>query len=140
MSKARPEANKIARLTLSVALPLAFYLGCIFIQVSSILWLIPFTFVLVLLFAIPFIVTLSKIKNEPSPSVKPLIFTDLLYYLIPTITVSFLLGLFLYIFFPAFKHVFMLTIILFMVTVFTCLVFWLSYIINNALSKRFGDK
>lgn len=130
------KSDRILRLVLSVVLPICFYIGCNFIKVSSIIWLIPFTFVLVLIYCLPHLITLYRIKNRLVSDVKSVVIDDLLYYLLPFVAVSFFAGLILYLFFEQFKHVFMLTIVLVAISFFTCFVFWISYLFYAILSKK----
>ena len=128
--------EKIIRLATALVLPLIFYLVCYFMKVGSILWILPMTFILALLFTVPCFINVGKIKNGNYESVKPFILTDLLYYLLPAVGMSFASALFLYLFFDEFKFIFILTIILVSLFILIDAYFWLSYYVNNTIGRR----
>lgn len=132
--------EKTARLVLSAVLPLGFYLVCYFVSVSSLAWLVAATFAAALAYAVPCMVNVHRIKSSTHGTIKPFIFADAVYSLLPSAFVSFALGLLFYLFVKSFDGVFMLSILLIILFAVICLCFWQVYFICNAFAKRFGRR
>lgn len=132
--------EKIARLVLSLVLPLAFYLVCFFVAVSDLIWLIAATFAAAILFAVPCFANLFRIKSGVFSSVKPFIAADFFYTLLPSAAVSFLLALMFYLFAKSFDGVFMLSLLLVLLFTVISLCFWQLYVIASLLAKRRSRK
>jgi len=127
---------KIIKAALSAALPLVYYGLCYFLGVSSILWILPLTFIMGIAYTVPLFINVKKIKNSNYLSVKPFILSDLLYWILPSVSSTFALALGLYLFIEGFELVFMFAIILSVLFIIVNLYFWLSYYINNTVIKR----
>lgn len=132
---------KIIKAALSAALPLVYYGLCFFLGVTSILWILPLTFLMAILYIIPLFINVSKIKKGNYISIKPFIITDLLYGILPSVSSTFALALGLYLFIKGFELVFMFAIILSALFILVNSYFWFSYYINNTVIKRiFKDR
>jgi len=132
--------SKIIKGVYSGVLPVVYYLLCFYLGVSSIFWVLPLTFVVALLYAIPLFVNVSRIKNGDYISIKPFIVGDLLYSIAPSVGVAFIAALVIYLFVKGLELVFMFTIILTLLFVLVNLYFWLSYYVNNTIVKRIFNR
>ena len=133
--------TKIIKAAFSAALPLVYYVLCFCLGVSSIIWVLPLTFLMAIGYTIPLFINLGKIKKGNYVSVRPFIVSDLLFGILPSVLSTFAVALGLYIFISGFELVFMFAIIISAIFVVVNLYFWLSYYINNTVVKRiFKDR
>ncbi len=128
--------SKIIKAALSAALPVVYYVLCLCLGVSSILWVLPLTFIMAISYTIPLFLNVRKIKFGNYNSIKPFVMSDLAFWMLPSVLSAFLLALGIYIFTDGLELVFMFAIILSALFVFVNLYFWLSYYVNNTILKR----
>lgn len=132
----RPTAKteKAVRLSASVALPLAFYLVCYFVKSSHLLFLFAAAFALALLYTVPYVIGIARIKRK-ADNVKHLIAVDALYGLLPSALSSFLIAIGFYLFSDGYDLVFVLAVVLAFLFVLISACFWLLYALNSAIVK-----
>lgn len=129
--------SKIIKAAFSAALPLVYYSICFLLGVSSIIWVLPLTFLMAIGYTVPLFINQSKIKKGNYLSVKPFIVSDLLFGILPSVLTTFGVALGLYIFVGGIDRiVFMFAIIISAIFVVVNLYFWFSYYINNTVIKR----
>lgn len=133
-NKLTAKTEKAVRLSLSVALPLAFYLICYFVKSSHLPFLFAAAFALALIYTVPYILGISRIKRRID-NVKHLIAVDTLYSLLPSALSSFLIAIGFYLFFDEYDLVFVLAIVLVFLFLLISICFWLLYALNSAIVK-----
>ncbi len=120
------------------ALPIAYILVCTFIN-ASILWLVPITLVMSLLYTIPFFGMQNAVKSDDVKSIKPFIISDFLYALLPSWCAVFFISIGVYVFADA-DSVWLFCIIDFAISIFVAMYFWLSYYVFGVIYKNIKSK
>ena len=131
--------ENIVKLILGIILPWAYLYVC-FSGFYGILFLIPATVIVSILYAVPLFLNSAKVKSEEVKTIKPYIIRDALFSLLPAVSSCLFTSITLDVFFDGFEHIWLFATILLCIFVFLTLYFWFRYYISNTVIKRIKAK
>ncbi len=131
--------ENIIKTTLGICLPLAYYYVC-FWGYYSILFFIPVTIVVSVLYSVPYFLNAHRIKNDKVTSIKAFIVNDALFSMLPAASCCILTAIILETFFTGYDDVWLFAVILLLIFILVSLYFWLRYYITQNVIKRLKAK
>ena len=131
---------KIGKAVFYTLLPVSYIIVCNFVTIANLLWLLPISAFVAVLYTIPFFIIQSKIKAKAVVSIKPFILSDLLYALLPSCGVSFFLSIGIYIFSDIGSTAMLFCGIIIGMFILITLYFWLSYYMYGIVYKKIKSK
>jgi len=131
--------ENIIKATLGICLPLAYYYVCFF-GYYSILFFIPATIVVSVLYSVPYFLNAHKIKSNNVTTIKAFIVNDALFSLLPASSCCVLTAIILETFFTGYEDVWLFAVILLLIFIIVALYFWLRYFVSNSVIKRLKEK
>lgn len=129
------KSENVFKAVFNVCLPLVYFYVCYGID-FGILFFIPATIGVSVLYAILYFINTNRIKNDEVTSIKPFILNDLLYSVLPAVCSCIFNAIVLNVFFDIFEDIWLFASILLCVFVLIALYFWFRYYISNNVVKR----
>ncbi len=121
-------------------LPLAYLTVCNFIHIESVIWLLPISALVAILYTIPHFAMQAKAKSKEVITVKPFIISDLLYALLPSYGVAFFFTVGVYVFADGGDACWLFCCIALATFTLITLYFWLSYYIYGIVYKKIKSR
>ena len=140
------KTEKAIKSAFSALLPVVYFVLCYKAGAEAeagldgVVWLLLYTFACALVYAVPFVITQSRIKARAGDSIKPYIAADALFVFLPAAVSSLASALLFYIFSSDRGYIWFFAFVLLAAFILITLYFWLSYYVNIVIARKIKSR